>query len=201
MKRINLVIIALVAVLTVTDAQNITPDARRRAKEYVEKMTLEEKVSMLSGATSFSLHDVKRLDIPTVLLADGPVGLRNHAPHSTLYPASILTAATWNRDLFLSLGQSLGDDSRARGVGILLGPGVNIYRSPLCGRNYEYFGEDPFLTGEVALQYIKGVQSRGVLATIKHFAGNNQEWSRHHVNSQIDERTLFEIYLSALRRL
>lgn len=200
MKRINLVIIALVAVLTVTDAQNITPDARRRAKEYVEKMTLEEKVSMLSGATSFSLHDVKRLDIPTVLLADGPVGLRNHAPHSTLYPASILTAATWNRDLFLSLGQSLGDDSRARGVGILLGPGVNIYRSPLCGRNYEYFGEDPFLTGEVALQYIKGVQSRGVLATIKHFAGNNQEWSRHHVNSQIDERTLFEIYLSAFEK-
>lgn len=190
----------LVTMMATADAQNITPDARQRAKDYVEKMTLEEKVSMLSGATSFSLHDVPRLGIPTVLLADGPVGLRNHAPHSTLYPASILTAATWNRDLFYRLGQSLGDDSRARGVGILLGPGVNIYRSPLCGRNYEYLGEDPYLTGEAALQYINGVQSRGVMATIKHFACNNQEWSRHHVNSQIDERTLFEVYFPAFEK-
>lgn len=180
-------------------AQNITKEAQRRAENIVSKMTLEEKVSYLSGATSFSLRAIPRVGIPTVLLADGPVGLRNHAPHSTLYPASVLSAATWNRDLFYRLGSSLGDDARARGVGILLGPGVNIYRSPLCGRNYEYFGEDPFLTSEIACGYIKGVQSKGVMATIKHFAGNNQEWNRHHVNSEVDRRTLYEIYFPAFK--
>ena len=181
-------------------AQTVTPEIEKRAADIVAKMTLEEKVSYLSGATSFSLREIPRVGIPTVLLADGPVGIRNHAPHSTLYPASMLSAATWNRDLLYRLGRSLGDDARARGVGILLGPGVNIYRSPLCGRNYEYFGEDPYLTGEAALAYINGVQSRGVLATIKHFAGNNQEWSRHHVSSEIDERTLFEIYFPAFQK-
>ncbi|WP_092111905.1 glycoside hydrolase family 3 protein [Prevotella sp. KH2C16] len=181
-------------------AQQITPKAVERASAIVKKMTLQEKCNFLSGATSFSLHSISRLGIPTVLLADGPVGLRNHAPHSTLYPSSILSASTWNRNLIYQLGQSLGDDARARGVGILLGPGVNIYRSPLCGRNYEYFGEDPYLVSEVASQYIEGVQSRGVISTIKHFAGNNQEWNRHHVNSEIDERTLFEIYFPAFQK-
>ncbi len=181
-------------------AQQITPKSAERASAIVEKMTLQEKCDFLSGATSFSLHSIPRLGIPTILLADGPVGLRNHAPHSTLYPSSILSASTWNRNLLYQLGRSLGDDARARGVGILLGPGINIYRSPLCGRNYEYFGEDPYLTSEVASQYIEGVQSRGVISTIKHFAGNNQEWNRHHVNSEIDERTLFEIYLPAFRK-
>lgn len=180
-------------------AQPITKEAKQRADAIVKNMTLEEKVSYLSGATSFSLRAIPRVGIPTVLLADGPVGLRNHAPHSTLYPASILSAATWNRSLFHRLGVSLGDDARARGVGILLGPGVNIYRSPLCGRNYEYFGEDPYLTSQIACEYIKGVQSRGVMATIKHFAGNNQEWNRHHVNSEIDRRTLYEIYFPAFK--
>lgn len=180
-------------------AQQITKEGQRRAEEMVNKMTLEEKVSLLSGATSFSLRTIPRMGIPTILLADGPVGLRNHSPHSTLYPASVLSAATWNRTLFRQLGSSLGDDARARGVGILLGPGVNIYRSPLCGRNYEYFGEDPYLTSEIACEYIKGVQSKGVIATIKHFAGNNQEWNRHHVNSEIDRRTLHEIYFPAFR--
>ena len=130
-------------------AQPITKEAKQRADAIVKNMTLEEKVSYLSGATSFSLRAIPRVGIPTVLLADGPVGLRNHAPHSTLYPASILSAATWNRSLFHRLGVSLGDDARARGVGILLGPGVNIYRSPLCGRNYEYFGEDSYLTSQI----------------------------------------------------
>ena len=91
----------------------------------------------------------------------------------------------------------MGQDAKARGVNILLGPGVNIYRAPLCGRNFEYFGEDPYLTGETAKQYILGVQSEGVIATIKHFAANNQEWSRHHASSDIDERTLQEIYFPA----
>lgn len=181
-------------------SQTISQQAIDRAKALVSRMTLREKIDYLSGETSFSLRAIPRLGIPRILLADGPVGLRNHAPHSTLYPASVLSAATWNRSLLHRLGTSLGDDARARGVGILLGPGVNITRSPLCGRNYEYFGEDPYLTGELALQYIRGLQQRGVMATVKHFAGNNQEWSRHHVSSDIDERTLHEIYFPAFRK-
>ena len=129
-----------------------------------------------------------------------PAGIRNHAPKSTLYPSGILSASTWNRELLYKLGQGLGQDAKARGVNILLGPGVNIYRAPLCGRNFEYFGEDPYLTGETAKQYILGVQSEGVIATIKHFAANNQEWSRHHASSDIDERTLHEIYFPAFRK-
>lgn len=185
---------------TALNSQTIDQQAIDRAKALVSQMTLREKIDYLSGETSFSLRAIPRLGIPRILLADGPVGLRNHAPHSTLYPASVLSAATWNRSLLHRLGNSLGDDARARGVSILLGPGVNITRSPLCGRNYEYFGEDPYLTGELALQYIEGLQQRGVMATIKHFAGNNQEWSRHHVSSEIDERTLNEIYFPAFRK-
>ena len=117
-----------------------------------------------------------------------------------MYPSGILSAATWNRDLNYRLGRELGQDAKARGVGILLGPGVNIYRSPLCGRNFEYFGEDPYLSGEVAKQYILGVQSEGVIATIKHFAANNQEWDRHHVSSEVDERTLQEVYFAPFRK-
>ena len=117
-----------------------------------------------------------------------------------MYPSGILSAATWNRDLNYRLGRGLGQDAKTRGVGILLGPGVNIYRSPLCGRNFEYFGEDPYLSGEVAKQYILGVQSEGVIATIKHFAANNQEWDRHHVSSEVDERTLQEVYFAPFRK-
>lgn len=195
-----LTIIFLTLIAYTLQAQHITPAHMQRARQLTAQMTLREKIDYLGGLTSFSLRGMPRLGIPEILLADGPVGIRNHAPHSTLYPASILTAATWNRGLVNRLGSSLGDDARARGVGILLGPGVNIYRSPLCGRNYEYFGEDPYLTGEVARHYILGVQSRGVIATVKHFAGNNQEWSRHHVSSNIDERTLFEIYFPAFAK-
>ena len=175
-------------------------EADRRAAELVARMTVEEKIAYISGYTSFSLRPMPHLGIPEIRLADGPQGIRNHAPHSTLYPAGILTAATWNRDLVRRLGRSLGRDARARGVHILLGPGVNIYRSPLCGRNFEYMGEDPYLASEAAREYILGVQSEGVIATIKHFAANNQEWNRHHVSSDVDERTLHEIYFPAFRK-
>ena len=181
-------------------AQTITPQAEQRAKDIVTKMTLQEKIEYISGYTSFSLRAIPRLGIPEIKLADGPQGIRNHAPKSTLYPSGILSASTWNRELLYKLGQGLGQDAKARGVNILLGPGVNIYRAPLCGRNFEYFGEDPYLTGETAKQYILGVQSEGVIATIKHFAANNQEWSRHHASSDIDERTLQEIYFPAFRK-
>lgn len=199
--KIRSLIITFLAIATLSaTAVEITPAHRERARALVKQMTIDEKIGCLSGKTSFSLRGNERLGIPEILLADGPQGLRNHAPHSTLFPAGILAAATWNRDLVSRYGESLGDDARARGVGILLGPGVNIYRSPLCGRNYEYMGEDPYLTSEMAVRYINGVQSKGVIATVKHFAGNNQEWSRHHVSSDIDERTLHEIYFPAFRK-
>lgn len=181
-------------------AITISDEDKERARSLVSQMTLDEKIDYLSGETSFSLRPVERLGIPRVLLADGPQGIRNHCEHSTLFPSGILLASTWNRDMAQRYGESLGDDARARGVSILLGPGVNMYRSPLCGRNFEYMGEDPYLTSEVAVNYINGVQSRGVIATIKHFAGNNQEWNRHHASSDIDERTLNEIYFPAFRK-
>ncbi len=178
----------------------ITDKDKTRAKELVSKMTLEEKLSYLSGETAFSLRPIEHLGIPRILLADGPQGIRNHCEHSTLFPSGIAATATWNRDLIRQYGESLGEDARARGIGILLGPGVNIYRYPLCGRNFEYMGEDPYLASEMACNYIEGVQSKGVISTIKHFAGNNQEWDRHHTSSDIDERTLQEIYLPTFRK-
>lgn len=178
----------------------ITSEAEQRAKEIVAKMTLKEKLRYISGYTGgFSICPVPRLGLPEVFMADGPQGIRNNTK-STMYPSGILSAATWDRDLNYRLGRGLGQDAKARGVGILLGPGVNIYRSPLCGRNFEYFGEDPYLSGEVAKQYILGVQSEGVIATIKHFAANNQEWDRHHVSSEVDERTLQEVYFAPFRK-
>ncbi|WP_288612245.1 glycoside hydrolase family 3 C-terminal domain-containing protein [uncultured Bacteroides sp.] len=178
----------------------ITSEAEQRAKEIVAKMTLKEKLRYISGYTGgFSICPVPRLGLPEVFMADGPQGIRNNTK-STMYPSGILSAATWNRDLNYRLGRGLGQDAKARGVGILLGPGVNIYRSPLCGRNFEYFGEDPYLSGEVAKQYILGVQSEGVIATIKHFTANNQEWDRHHVSSEVDERTLQEVYFAPFRK-
>ena len=154
MKNTLLFILMLFIVAMPLTAVEISDNDIARARAIVEKMTLDEKIACLSGKTSFSLRENKRLGIPEIRLADGPQGIRNHAPHSTLYPCGILAAATWNRDIVNRYGASLGDDARARGVGILLGPGVNIYRSPLCGRNYEYMGEDPYLTSEMAVQYI-----------------------------------------------
>ena len=189
-KIITTIGLCLLMMNTLVVAQEITPEVEQRARKIVSRMTLQEKIEYISGYTSFSLRAIPRLGIPEIKLADGPQGIRNHAPKSTLYPSGILSASTWNRELLYKLGQGLGQDAKARGVNILLGPGVNIYRAPLCGRNFEYFGEDPYLTGETAKQYILGVQSEGVIATIKHFVANNQEWSRHHASSDIDERTL-----------
>lgn len=177
----------------------ISPEHEARAAELVSRMTLEEKIDYIAGVRSFYMRAVPRLGIPEIRMADGPCGIRNNTV-STLYPCGILTAAAWNRSLAMELGHGLGRDAKARGVSILLGPGVNIYRSPLCGRNYEYFGEDPYLAGETGKYYILGVQEEGVMATVKHFAANNQEWSRHHVSSDVDERTLHEIYFPAFRK-
>ena len=137
----------------------VKPDKENaRARELVSKMTLEEKCDYIGAVTSFVMRSVDRLGIPQIRMADGPQGIRNNTV-STLYPSGILTAATWNRDLAEKLGHGLGKDAKARGVAILLGPGVNIYRAPMNGRNFEYFGEDPYLASEIAEHYIEGVQA------------------------------------------
>lgn len=198
MKHILLTLLSIILTLSAT-AQRITPEAKARASELVSRMTLEEKLSYIGGYDGFYIRSIPRLGIPAIRMADGPQCVRNDT-HSTLYPCGIALAATWDRSLARSYGRSLGRDARARGVHIMLGPGVNIYRSPLCGRNFEYYGEDPYLASETASEYIAGMQGEGVMATVKHFCGNNQEYDRHHVSSDIDERTLHEIYLPMFRK-
>lgn len=177
----------------------ISSSDMKRAEDIAARMTLEEKISYISGLKSFYIRAIPRLGIPEIRMADGPCGVRNNTK-STLYPCGICSAASWNRDAVESLGHGLGLDARARGVDIMLGPGVNIYRAPMCGRNYEYFGEDPFLASETAKHYIMGMQAEGVMATVKHFAVNNQEYARHSVSSDADERTLNEIYFPPFRK-
>ena len=173
--------------------------AKERAIQLVELMTLEEKCMLISGHKGgFHTFEIARLGIPSIRMADGPQGVRNKTK-STFYPCGVSLAATWNAGLVQEVGRGLGLDCKARGVDILLGPGVNIYRSAHCGRNFEYFGEDPFLASEIACSYITGLQNEGVMATIKHFATNNQEEWRHRTNSVVDERTLNEIYFPVFK--
>ena len=199
MKKYILFLFAVAATLSLSAQYKVTQEHKDRAAAIVKQMTLEEKIAYIGGHDSWYVRAIDRLGLPAVRMADGPQGVRNNTK-STLYPSGVAAAATWDVELIEQMGVSLGKDSRARGVHILLGPGANIYRSPLCGRNFEYFGEDPFLAGEIATAYIKGVQSMGVMACIKHFAGNNQEWARHSVSSDIDERTLNEIYFPAFEK-
>ena len=199
MKKVILTFAALLCTLAGWSQSRVTQEHIDRAAEIVGQMTLEEKVAYVGGYEDWYIRAVERLGLPAIRMADGPQGVRNNTK-STLYPSGIAAAATWDRDLINKMGVALGQDSRARGVHILLGPGVNIYRSPLCGRNFEYFGEDPFLAGEIAAAYIMGLQSQGVMAAVKHFAANNQEWGRHRVSSDVDERTLHEIYFPAFEK-
>ena len=187
--------------LTKAAAVTATPrptdaEIERRADAFVAKMTLEEKVDYLGGAENFYIRAVKRLGLPAFRMADGPFGVRN-VGLSTAYPAGINLAASWDVALAKRVGAAIGRDARARGVQIMLAPGVNIYRAPMCGRNFEYLGEDPFLAARMAVGYVEGMQGEGVSATIKHFLGNNSEVNRHHTSSDIDERTMREIYLPA----
>jgi beta-glucosidase len=169
-------------------------DIEKRADSILKKMTLEEKVDYIGGIDSFYIRSMPRLGLPKIRMSDGPIGVRCYGP-STAYAAGIALAASWDEGLARRVGEMIGKDARARGVHILLGPGVNIYRAPMNGRNFEYFGEDPFLASRIAVDYIEGVQSQGVCATIKHFMGNNSEFDRHHSSSDMDERTMREIYL------
>ncbi|MDP2792355.1 MAG: glycoside hydrolase family 3 C-terminal domain-containing protein [Rectinemataceae bacterium] len=176
--------------------------------DLVAKMTLEEKASLCSGRDFWTTKPVERLGIQSWLMTDGPHGLRkqsaandhiglNHSVPATCFPTAVGLGASWNRPLLKELGQALGRECQANDVGTILGPGVNIKRSPLCGRNFEYFSEDPLLAGELAASHIDGVQSQGVGTSLKHFAANNQERLRMTIDTLVDERTLREIYLPA----
>ncbi|RZK11079.1 MAG: glycoside hydrolase family 3 protein, partial [Flavobacterium sp.] len=169
-----------------------------RVKALLNQMTLDEKLDYIGGFKGFYIRPVERLGLPEIKLTDGPVGTHKDGK-SVAYPASILSAATWDTDLIRKLGKELGRDSRSRGVHILLAPGVNIIRAPMGGRNFEYFSEDPFLNSKIGVSYIKGLQEERVVATVKHYAANNQEWDRNNISSDIDERTLHEIYLPAFK--
>ncbi len=180
----------------------------RNVKEIVSQMTLEEKAGMCSGKDFWHLKSVERLGIPEVMVSDGPHGLRKQAENAdhlginesikaVCFPTACATACSFDRDLLEEMGSALGKECQAENVSVLLGPAVNIKRSPLCGRNFEYFSEDPYLAGQMAKAHIQGVQKEGVGTSIKHFAANNQEYHRMSASSEVDERTLREIYLAA----
>ena len=182
----------------------IKQEHKDRAADLVSKMTLEEKIGFVAGKDDgFKTLAIPRLGIPSIRMADGPQGVRNvdgkNIP-STFYPCGVSAAATWNRSAVYQMGEGIGKAAKAHGVQIMLGPGVNIYRSALCGRNFEYYGEDPYLASETALAYITGMQEQGVMSTIKHFALNQQEYDRHGVSSNADERTMNEIYFPTFRK-
>ncbi len=192
--------IALSATLTkaADPASNpkIDPRIDQRVEQIFSQLTLADKIELLGGIKDFYTRDIAHVNLPRFKMTDGPVGTRNDGK-TTAYPAGVLLAATWDPGIARREGESLGKDGRSRGDNILLGPGTNIYREPQNGRNFEYFGEDPYLAGQMDVGYILGVQSQGVAACVKHYACNNQETRRDDVNAVVDERTLHEIYLPA----
>lgn len=176
-------------------------------KDIIDKMKLEEKAALLSGKGEWQTWDFERLGIPSMYCSDGPNGVRRQAgagDHlglnpslpATCFPTAATVANSWDPELGEEIGRALGEEARVQGVHVLLGPGLNIKRSPLCGRNFEYFSEDPYLAGKMAAGYVRGIQSRGVYACPKHFAVNSQEMRRMAMNAVVDERTLREIYLT-----
>lgn len=178
-----------------TDSDQVRTEARIAV--LLKQMTLEEKVSLLSGASEFTTTAIQHLGIHSMTFADGAHGVRdNHGGVATVYPAGIALAATWNVDMAHSVGQAIGEEAREHGVQVMLGPDINLVRSPLGGRNFETFGEDPVLTGRLAVAYVHGMQSTGVAATPKHFVANEQETERFDGSSNVDERTLHELYLA-----
>ncbi len=188
-----------------------TKQLKDRVEDALSRMTVEEKIAMCHAQSKFSSAGVPRLGIPDNWMTDGPHGIRPEVlwdqwsqagwtnDSCIAFPALTCLAATWNKDMAALYGKSLGEEARYRNKNVLLGPGVNIYRSPLNGRNFEYMGEDPYLTATMVVPYIKGVQSNGVATCVKHFALNNQETDRHSINVVVDDRALYEIYLPAFK--
>lgn len=188
-----------------------TPESRLRdeANQLVALLTLADKAALLSGADFWHTKAVERLDIPAACMSDGPHGLRRQLSDTgtgdshpaTCFPTASALACTFDRDLVSRVGAAIAEECHEQDVHLLLGPGINIKRSPLCGRNFEYFSEDPYLAGEVASAFVDGVQSKGVGSCVKHFCANNQETRRMTVDAQVDERALHEIYLSPFERV
>ena len=184
-------------------------DIEARVEDALSRMTLDEKIAAIHAQSTFSLPGVKKLGIPELWTSDGPHGVRPEVPWNdwgnpgwnndscVAFPALTCLAATWNREVAGQYGKALGEEARFREKDVILGPGVNMYRSPLCGRNFEYMGEDPYLAGKLAVPYIKGLQSNGVAACVKHYACNNEERHRHKTDVELSERALREIYLPA----
>jgi beta-glucosidase len=218
--RTIIILTVLIAGVAIGHAQDVPSNApyknaklpvEQRVQDLLGRMTIEEKASMLAGANWMESVAVPRLGIPSIKMADGPMGIRSWAgpskitktaPHpfnSTAFPAGIAVAATWDPAVAQSVGQAIGQEVRAIGRDMILGPTVNIQRVPLWGRNFEGYGEDPYLAAQMGVAYIKGLQGEGVIATVKHFDANNQEFERHRVDESIDERTLQEIYFPAFK--
>lgn len=169
-----------------------------RVQKLIDELTIEEKIKLLGGYKAMGIHPIPRLGLPSIWCSDATPGLRSF-PGGTAFPGGLTMAATWNPALIEEVAATIAEEFRATGVKVLLGPGVNIYRVPTCGRNFEYMGEDPFLAGKMASAYIRGAQSRGVATTVKHFVANNSDYDRHKTDSVVDERTLREIYLPAFK--
>jgi beta-glucosidase len=178
-------------------------------QSIIAQMTLEEKAALCTGASAWTTTPIERLGVPELLCSDGPHGVRRQPDvhemgakslPATCFPTASCLASSWDADLISQMGQALAEECLALGVDVLLGPGVNMKRSPLGGRNFEYFSEDPFLAGELAASLINGIQSRGVGTSLKHFAVNNQEFQRFSISAEVDERTLREIYLPAFEK-
>lgn len=188
-----------------------TKPVEERIEDALNRMTLEEKVAMTHAQSKFCSPGVARLGIPEFWMTDGPHGIRPEVlwdeweqagwsnDSCVAFPALTCLAATWNPEMSMLYGKSIGEEARYRNKSVLLGPGVNIYRTPLNGRNFEYMGEDPYLAGQMVVPYIQGVQQNGVAACVKHYALNNQEVNRHTTNVIVDDRALYEIYLPAFK--
>ena len=199
MKKKSLILSVLLFVSGTLLSQSwLTPEVEQRADDILKNMTLHEKLNYIGGTDWMYTKPIPRLGIPSLKMSDGPQGLGTWG-QSTAYPCMLMLASTWNRDLAYEYGEALAMDCKARGVHIALGPGVNIHRAPMCGRNFEYMGEDPYLAAETSTEYIKGLQDNGVMGVIKHLTANYQEYDRNYISSDIDERTLNEIYFPAFR--
>ena len=220
MKKISLLTIATVALALTSCSDSAKKcdkcaagdaDIEARIEDALSKMTLHEKIGVIHAQSKFSSAGVPRLGIPELWCTDGPHGIRPEVlwdewdqagwtnDSCVAFPALTCLAATWNQDLGLLYGKSIGEEARYRNKAVLLGPGVNICRTPLNGRSFEYLGEDPYLSGRMAVGYVKGVQSNGVAVCVKHYALNNNEVDRYTTNAIADERTLREIYLPAFK--
>ena len=191
-----LLVSLIAAPAAIAFGQRTSPAQEQQIEQMLATLTLEQKIDLIGGVSTWYTHAEPSIGLTSIRMSDGPAGLRSGLP-AIAYPAPIALAASWDPALAERMGTALGHDARSRGVDLLLGPGVNIARAPMGGRNFEYMGEDPWLASRIAVAYINGVQSQGVGATVKHFMMNNQEFNRHNASSDADERTKREIYLPA----